>query len=398
MEKKATRLYFIDAIRAWAILMMLQGHFVDGLLDNAFRDNANLGFSTWKYFRGITAPVFFTVSGFIFTYLLIRSPEKGFENPRVKKGIKRGLELLLIGYLLRIDLSGIFYGKIYPSFYLVDVLHCIGLSILGIIAIYLLAQAKKKFVFPTVLITVTLVLFLFEPQYHLSSYGFLPNALANYLTKTNGSIFTIFPWFGYATFGAFTSIMFMRYKESRHLYSTAISVSLIVGLLLIFFSPDLFLALSHLSGVQLFADLFFNNYLFTRLGDVLLVFTVFMVFRKFMTNPIMLKVGQSTLSIYIVHFIILYGSFTGLGLYQFFYRSLSPSIAISGAMVFMVACSYFALLYEKHKAEIKGNIAKMFKQLRSKAESWQNFAFRSLKATFTKTKFLLLKLLGLVKN
>ncbi len=398
MENKSTRLYFIDAMRAWAILMMLQGHFIDGLLDNAFRDNTDLGFSIWKYFRGITAPVFFTVSGFIFTYLLIRSPEKGFENPRVKKGIKRGLELLLIGYLLRMNLFGILNGEIYPSFYLVDVLHCIGLSILGIIAIYLLTQAKKKFVFPTVLVAVTFLLFLFEPQYHLWSYSFLPDALANYVTKTNGSVFTIFPWFGYASFGAFSSIMFMRYKDSRHLYSTAITISLVVGSLLIFFSSDLFLALSRLTGIQLFADIFFNNYLFIRLGDVLLVFAVFMLFRKFMTNLTLLKVGQSTLSIYIVHFIILYGSFTGLGLYQFFNHSLSPTVAIGGAMAFMVACSYFALLYEKHKIELKGNIAKMLKQLRSKTEPWQNFVFKLLKATLSKTKLLFLKLLGLAKN
>ena len=78
MDKKNNRLFFIDAIRAWAILMMLQGHFVDGLLDNSFRDNSNMVYTTWKYFRGITAPVFFTVSGFIFTFLLVKVPEKDF--------------------------------------------------------------------------------------------------------------------------------------------------------------------------------------------------------------------------------------------------------------------------------------------------------------------------------
>ena len=85
MSNSKSRLFFLDAIRAWAILMMLQGHFIDGLLDNAFRDNSNMLFATWKYFRGITAPVFFTVSGFIFTFLLIRSPQTGWSNPRVKK-------------------------------------------------------------------------------------------------------------------------------------------------------------------------------------------------------------------------------------------------------------------------------------------------------------------------
>ena len=52
------RLYFIDAVRAFAILMMLQGHFIDTLLAIEYRDSNTLAFNTWQYFRGITAPVF----------------------------------------------------------------------------------------------------------------------------------------------------------------------------------------------------------------------------------------------------------------------------------------------------------------------------------------------------
>ena len=165
MKTNTNRLFFIDSMRAWAILMMLQGHFVDGLLDPIFRDNGNPIFSTWLYFRGITAPVFFTVSGFIFTYLLIRTPQQGMENPRVKKGVRRGFQLLLIGYLLRMNLFGLLSGQIYDSFYVVDVLHCIGLSILAIIGIYVFSTNKSKFVFPAIMLGVTLLLFLFEPIY-----------------------------------------------------------------------------------------------------------------------------------------------------------------------------------------------------------------------------------------
>jgi len=238
-------------MRAWAILMMLQGHFIDGLLANSFRDNSDAIYSLWKYFRGMTAPVFFTVSGFIFTYLLVRSPENGFSNPRVKKGIRRGLELLLFGYVLRINLLGILYGEIYDSFYLVDVLHCIGLSILGIIGIYLLVYNKARFLFPSVLLVITFLLFVFEPQYQQWSYTFLPDAFANYLTKSNGSVFTIIPWFGYASFGAFVSVLFTRYKDHKNLYTIAIPAAVVIGLLLIFFSSDFFLAISSRTGIQL---------------------------------------------------------------------------------------------------------------------------------------------------
>ena len=218
MTAKSNRLFFIDAMRAWAILMMLQGHFIDGLLDPVFRDPENPVFNVWKYFRGITAPVFFTVSGFIFTYLLIRVPQKGMENPRVAKGIRRGLQLLLIGYLLRLNLLGLFKGQLYNSFYLVDVLHCIGLSILALIGVYVFSSKRKPFVFPTILIAITLVLFLFEPVYKQWSFSFLPDMIANYFTKANGSVFTIIPWLGYTTVGAFISVMFTRFKDYKHLY------------------------------------------------------------------------------------------------------------------------------------------------------------------------------------
>ncbi|MEX0291586.1 MAG: heparan-alpha-glucosaminide N-acetyltransferase domain-containing protein, partial [Flavobacteriaceae bacterium] len=233
MEKKAARLYFIDAMRAWAILMMLQGHFIDGLLDTIFRDPNNMVFGTWKYFRGITAPVFFTVSGFIFTYLLIRVPQTGLENPRIKKGIRRGLQLLLIGYLLRLNLFGLFKGVLYNSFFLVDVLHCIGLSILGIIGVYLLTHNGKKFLFPLSLLTISVLIFLFEPIYKTWDLSFMPAALANYFSRANGSVFTIFPWIGYAAFGGFLSVLFTRFKHNTNLYKLAIPIATLSGLALI---------------------------------------------------------------------------------------------------------------------------------------------------------------------
>jgi uncharacterized membrane protein len=351
------RLYFIDAMRAWAILMMLQGHFVDGLLDPVFRDNSNGAYTTWKYFRGITAPVFFTVSGFIFTYLLIKSDIKGWNNPRVKKGIKRGLQLILIGYLLRLNIFGLLSGHIYSSFYLVDVLHCIGFSILLLIAIYTYAANKKGFVFPTILLISSFFIFLLEPAYKDLPLAFLPDFIANYFTKVNGSVFTLFPWFGYAAFGAFMSVLFHKYKTKKYLYTIAISSCIVLGFGLIFFSSRFFLQLFSATGIQVFADVFNNNYLFIRLGDVLLVFAVFMLIRKLLTARTILKVGQNTLSIYVIHFVILYGSFTGLGLYKFFHHTVNPYIVIPGALAFMIVTTYLSLQYDKHEALIKQKIS-----------------------------------------
>ncbi|MDT0607754.1 heparan-alpha-glucosaminide N-acetyltransferase domain-containing protein [Croceitalea rosinachiae] len=398
MKPSSTRLFFIDAMRAWAILMMLQGHFIDGLLDTVFRNPENMVYTTWLYFRGITAPVFFTVSGFIFTYLLVRDPERGLTNPRVKKGIRRGLQLLLIGYLLRLNLFGLFSGKIYDSFYLVDVLHCIGISILAIVGIYVFTASRKKWLFPSLLISFTLLLFLFEPLYKQWSFGFLPTAIANYFTKMNGSVFTIIPWLGYTSMGAFLSILFTRFKEFKYLYPTAITIALVSGLSLIFFSSDLFVFLFDTTRITLFKLIELNNYLFIRLGDVFVVFAIFMLMRGIMSNKTILKIGASTLSIYVIHFVILYGSFTGLGLYSFFNHQLSPSIIIPGALVFMFVCTYLALQYGKYEVVLKKQFSFAFIYLKYQVLTFQKNVDPILREVFSRVRLFINRILGIVRN
>ena len=394
MEAKTSRLYFIDAMRAWAILMMLQGHFVDGLLDPVFRDDSNIVYSVWKYFRGITAPVFFTVSGFIFTYLLIRVPGNGLENPRVKKGIKRGLQLLFIGYLLRLNLLGLLKGEIYEATYLVDVLHCIGLSLLGIIGIYLYSAGKHRRIFPAILLGCSILLFVFEPVYKQWTFSFLPDLLANYFTKANGSVFTIIPWFGYTAIGAFMATLFTRYRNARYLFPSAIGISLIAGTSLIFFSSAAFAALGQTTGIELFQAIYYNNYLFIRLGDVLVVFAVFMCLRELLKKKTLLRLGQNTLSIYVIHFVVLYGSFTGLGLYAFFHHSLNPNIVIPGAIAFMIACSFAALRYDDRELIIKARGVALLQHAGEQAEEFIWVLRRILKNASTR----LLRVLGMVKS
>ncbi|GMN09014.1 hypothetical protein MTsPCn9_05300 [Croceitalea sp. MTPC9] len=379
-------------MRAWAILMMLQGHFIDGLLDTLFRDPENLFYNTWRYFRGVTAPVFFTVSGFIFTYLLIRGTAIGWNNTRVKKGIKRGLQLILIGYLLRLNLFGLLVGEIYEGFFLVDVLHCIGLSLLTIVGVYLLSNKKGKYFFPSVLLGITLVLFLFEPFYKQWSFSFLPDALANYFTKSNGSVFTIIPWLGYASLGGFISILFTRFKNIKSFYLKAIGLSLSIGLLLIFTSSDLFLALFEQTGITLFKLIEENNYLFIRLGDVFVVFAVFMVFRSLTTHKTVLKIGANTLSIYVIHFVILYGSFTGLGLYRFFHHQLSPLAVILGALTFIFICTYLALKYAKYEDVIKDQLGLAIVSFRKEFFVVQKIAITTVKDFFVKLRVFLTRI------
>jgi len=95
------RLYFIDIARSIAILLMLEGHFIDDTLVSVARDPTNVYYTFWLFIRGYTSPIFLTITGVVFTYLLLGDNEVTFsKNMRVRKGLKRGLELIFWGYLL----------------------------------------------------------------------------------------------------------------------------------------------------------------------------------------------------------------------------------------------------------------------------------------------------------
>lgn len=349
MVQVSNRLHFIDAMRTFAILMMLQGHFIYEMLLPEFTDSSYTLYSVWKYFRGITAPVFFTVSGLIFTYLLIKNPLRGWENPRVKKGIRRGLYLIIWGYLLRLNLWMFFSGNINSSFWLVDVLHCIGFSLIGIVGLYLLAHKIKFEIFPYLMFAVGFLIFVFHPWYNGAAYVWLPNSIKNYLTNINGSVFTLLPWFGYAALGSSLGWIFFKQLKSPGFYKFSIPAFALAGFTLIFYSSPFFFKLGNLTGVVLFQQIVQNNFLFIRLGDVLVFFSIFMALRRFFESGLIQKLGQKTLTIYILHFMLLYGSWFGFGIVRMFRHQLDPYQAVGGALVFILANSVFAYYFDKEK-------------------------------------------------
>ena len=372
MKQTTSRLIFIDIIRAFAICMMLEGHFIDGLLAPEYRDENNLFYATWHYIRGMTAPVFFTVSGFIFTYLLIKeqNPAKmGWNHVRVQKGVRRGINLIIIAYLLRANILNLFTPD-YTDMNVrrVDVLHCIGLSLLFLIAFYLLTYRRKnRLRMSIMLLGTTFVAFFFEPIYSHLTYEYLPMALANYFTKENGSVFTIFPWFGYASLGGFMGFLFYKNRENPHLYRNMIIWYILLGVILITFPYWMGKIADTLQihSLQLIAH---GDYLIKRIGNVLLFFALFMILRHVITSPTLQKIGQNTLSIYVIHYIILYGSFTGMGLYRYFHDHLTPWQAIIGAILFVVVTILITFLYMRKEALIDEKIdfikAKIYQFLR----------------------------------
>ena len=361
---QSNRLYFIDAVRAFAILMMLQGHFIDTLLSPVYRDKTNTVYIIWSYFRGITAPTFFTISGLVFAYLLLRAYAKGDDQPRIKKGLFRGLLLLAIGYSLRINLFSWLSGQFSSYFFVVDVLQCIGLSLIALVGLHILFK-KYSYLFSIVLFTIGCICFITEPLYRNLTLDHVPLIIANYITKTNGSVFTIIPWFGFSAFGAFISTVFFRHVHRYRFKQSTIISFFIVGGFLIHYSSWFLMKLYGVTHIELLKMSANYNYLFTRLGNVLILFGVFYALERFLKQSIVARIGEKTLSIYVIHFVLLYGSFTGYGLKGYLSQSLEPTTAIFGAILFMIVVCFISFHYAKTNTFVYNLIRKMVDKIKN---------------------------------
>ena len=351
--------------------MMLQGHFIDTLLAIEYRNPDNIAYSTWLYCRGITAPVFFTISGLIFTYLLTKAKQKGTLSMRIRKGLVRGLMLIGIGYALRIPIFRWLTGNFGTYFMVIDVLQCIGLSLILIVCIYLLAR-KKTLMFSVVILCLGTLIFLCEPLYRTYSAEGIPLFFANYLTKVNGSVFTILPWFGYMAYGAFIATLFYGYLTRPKFKTGLITGFFVTGLVLVYGSTPVFFELAKLTNWTLLTEVANFNYLFIRLGNVLVIFGLFYAFEAYLKQPVVLKIGQKTLSIYVIHFVLLYGSFTGLGLNQILGKILTPFEVIFGAICFLVTVSLISIYIIKANTHIYKYITYKLHNLKTVIKSLNN--------------------------
>ena len=171
LSAKPPRLKFIDMTRSIAIILMLEGHFTGAALSWDYRKQEYLAYDIWHNIHGLTSPLFFTVTGLIFVYLLTAKGAGGFfTNIRVKKGFRRVLTLLFWGYFIQLNLwsigQSIYYGSEFHLdwFYAFHVLQSIGIGILFLLLVYGVYNIFKKGAVYWYYLIAALIIFYFYAQ------------------------------------------------------------------------------------------------------------------------------------------------------------------------------------------------------------------------------------------
>ena len=338
-----TRLYFIDIARSIAILLMLEGHFVDNALMDVYRDTNNDIYNAWLFVRGFTSPIFLTITGIVFTYLLVGNNHlEYFKNNRIKKGYKRVVELLFWGYVVQV--------------YAFHVLQCIGIGILSILILYGIYKAVKIiplwvyfFFAGTIIFSSYIVISSWPKEYYWPESA--PIFIQN-MFHGKYSIFPILPRMGYTMYGAMIGVILYTYKSKVKEWSFILSVFLI-GAFLYFSLKDILLILDGIFAHPIY-HLYKVDWLYECLGMVLIILSILITLEKFIGEikpNLFLKIGQNTLTIYILHMVLLYGSITGFGINRVIHKNLTPWQILPATICFILF--FVILIYYLDEIKLK---------------------------------------------
>ena len=267
------RVLAMDLLRGLAVAAMIGVHTVNALLDPALRQGV---LSAVVHFAsGLVAPAFLLVAGF--TFLLGNAPEgtgrRTFRSrlPRVLGRI--GL-IWLVGYLLHLPAYTLGDWRVrvgasgWQEFLGVDVLHCIGASLLMLLVLRLVVPGGRALL-GAVVLAGSLAVLLAGPVWQAESVARLPLWLSGYLAPFGTTLFPLLPWFGFVAAGAVLSLLWTRTRAAgeeerfqRALLRTGLALAL-PGLALLVLVRDHL----HLLVDERPAPLFF----LCRLGFVLLL-------------------------------------------------------------------------------------------------------------------------------
>jgi uncharacterized membrane protein len=358
-SEKKHRIIFIDLMRAFAVIQMVQGHTIDVLLAPQYRVTSDSAFFIWNFMRGMTAPIFMFSAGTVFAYLF-RLVEEPFEsNPRVIKGVKRFFLLVGLGYLLRyptfkiFDFSDVTQERL-KIFLTVDVLHLIGFSILFVMLCVFIAE-KLKVNDMIIFIAVTLFFFLATPFVtKIDWIEYFPQAIAGYFYDGTGSLFPLFPWAGYVVSGGVLGSYLAKHPLVFKTNKFSINLA-VFGFAFIIIAGASLLISEKYFGVPV-ADS--SNELETivfRLGFVLVLNSIVsFISQKIESIPkFIILIGRNTLLIYVVHLVILYGSAWNPGLILLFGGAFKVSYTIFSAILMITLMAIMVIILSKFKIRNK---------------------------------------------
>jgi len=334
-QRPTSRLYELDSAKFLAMLFMIVGHVLDALVSPVELDVTRLQWMLWHWWRGITAPVFLTISGMLFALTLRRKEDSNIERRILSKRVLRSLQLALVGYLLVFPARRIFDlpfvdETVWRASVQVNILQLIAASLLTLVSLAVLFPRRESF--RRAVLVGSIVVALLTPLVHsVPWYDYLPSLLAAYISYDGGSLFPVFPFTAYMLLGAWLGCELSVHDHNRTKRLRIMGWSLGGGLLLVGGFISLVLPIGEVDiyrytpiGVAI------------RQGVALLFITLVSYALPWMRRiePLLVLFGKRALVIYVLHLVLLFGTpwFDSIGRTHFKMLSLGMGFLVAIAI------------------------------------------------------------------
>jgi len=318
-----TRLAFIDLLRGWALLVMIEVHVFNAFILPAVKTTS--WFHVLNFINGLVAPSFIFISGFVFLFASQRKLESfrtygsAFWKQLGRIGLVWG-----VGYFLHLpffSFNRMITETTYEgwlNFYQVDVLHCIAFGLLVLFISRLLIRndrAYRIFLFTSGLFVVFATMFVWDYNF----LNWIPAAIAAYINSQHYSLFPLFPWLAFMLFGGYFASGYIvareQEKEREFILRFALAGAILFAACMIGMELQ---ASMHIVSIDIRANpLFF----FERLGIVMLLLTACWFYADYnkAEQSFVLNVGRESLMVYAAHLLVIYGRFWNERSLAFYY-------------------------------------------------------------------------------
>lgn len=326
MSSGPQRLPFVDLARAAAVLFMIQGHTLHALLAPSYQGSPV--FDAWLYLRGLTSCTFLLLAGLSFGLVTSRQWDACTgRTPKVARRLRRFAMFLLLGYAMRAPAHPLSHASIsvsaWSAFTAVDILQLVAVTLIGLQAMAWVAKTRLRFAYLAFAATAVVVL-LTPLAWAFDSTAVLPVPLAAYFSTATGSLFPVFPWSAYILAGAGLGVWFSTagerpQKQTAKMLCAAGAAMVFGGVMLhqVPFAPY---------GAIDFWKVSPNLFL-VKTGSVLFVLAAAArISASIVEMPGIVSIlSRESLTVYVVHLFILYGSSWNAGLS----RAIGPRLGLA---------------------------------------------------------------------
>ncbi len=342
-----SRLVFIDLLRGWATIVMVEVHVFNAFLLPQIK--AESWFRGLNFINGLVAPSFIFIAGFVF---VVASARKLDEFRTYGAAFWRQLSRIGLiwatGYFLHLPFYSLARTVNETSadgwlrFFQVDVLQCIAVGIAILFVLRLTIRDDRMY--RRVLAVFGLGFIVAAPfLWDRDFVGTIPAFFAAHLNGQHHSLFPLFPWLGFLLSGGFVASEFMmardenREKQFLQKIGLIAFVTIVLGLTL----PELSLRIPHASLDARANPLFFAE----RLGIVLALLLLCWLYTQWRATDrgFVIDISKESLLVYTVHLVIIYGIFlNGASLASIYGGTLTLlqcTVATLGLIMLMVVLS-----------------------------------------------------------